>query len=54
MVYEIKVKSRKIYECASCGLFYATRKWAEKCEDHCYQNGGASSPEIAKHAVRVY
>ncbi len=53
MVYEVKSKSRKLYECESCGLFYGTGKWAQKCEDYCYQNGSCS-PEITKHAVRVY
>lgn len=40
----------ELYACKVCGLRYAQKKWAEKCENYCHSRKQCS-PEIAKHAI---
>jgi hypothetical protein len=40
-----------MHECKICGLRYAEKKWAQKCEKFCHGSKGCS-PEIAKRAVK--
>ncbi len=39
------------YFCEKCGFKYATKNFAEKCEDYCSKHNSCSL-EIIKHAIQ--
>lgn len=50
MVKEIKKNRKTLYLCGECGMAYAEKKWAEKCEAYCQKHPGCNL-EIIEHAV---
>jgi len=50
MVKEIKRKGRTLYTCEECGMAYAEKEWAEKCQQWCRENKSCNL-EIISHAV---
>jgi len=50
MVTESRVGSKTVFLCEECGLGYADRETAKKCEDWCRKTGTCSL-EITKKAV---
>lgn len=45
-----KVKTEEQYQCGECGMRYAEKEWAEKCEAWCKEHGNCNL-EITSHAV---
>jgi len=50
MVRTIRDQDREVHVCGDCGLGYATRDLAERCEAHC-TTYHACSLEITRHAI---
>jgi len=50
MVKEIKKNGQTLYLCGECGMAYAEKTWAEKCEAYCREHHGCNL-EIIEHAV---
>lgn len=45
-----KIKTEEQYQCGECGMQYAEKEWAEKCEAWCKEHGSCNL-EITSHAV---
>ncbi len=50
MVKEVKKKGQTLYVCEECGMAYAEKKWAQKCEAYC-KKYHACNLKIIGHAV---
>jgi hypothetical protein len=51
MVKEIIKGKSKYYCCEECGVVYAEKEWAQKCENWCSEHHSCNI-EIIKHAVK--
>jgi len=51
MVQEIVKKVKKYYRCEECGLTYADKETAEKCQAWCLEHKSCNL-EIIQHAVK--
>jgi len=51
MVTEKKVVGQTIFICEICGLGYADRETAQKCEDWCGKNPETCNLQISQKAV---
>lgn len=52
MVKEIQKADQTLFQCEECGLFYADKETAEKCEKWCRENQSCNL-DIIKHAVKT-
>jgi len=50
MVKEIGNRDKIVFRCEECGLDYAEKIWAEKCQAWCGEHHSCNI-EIIKHAV---
>ncbi len=50
MVKKVKKNDEVLYVCEVCGLAYAEKKWAEKCQEWCQQHQSCNL-EIIQHSV---
>ena len=44
-------KSKKLFECKECNMFYKEKELAEKCEKWCKEHKSCNL-EIIKHAIK--
>lgn len=51
MVTSIKNKNKELFQCDECGLKYADKAMAEKCEAWCKEHKSCNL-DIIKHSVR--
>ncbi len=51
MAKKAAVKNKKLYTCKVCGLKYADKKMAEKCQTWCKGHPNTCDPEITKHSI---
>jgi predicted ATP-dependent serine protease len=49
MIKVTKYKQKQLYQCGECGLHYADKAWAEKCEAWCREYRSCSV-EITERA----
>ncbi len=49
MIKVAKYKHKQLYRCGECGLHYADKSWAEKCEAWCREYRSCNV-EITMHA----
>lgn len=52
MVKETIKGKKKYYQCEACGFVYASKKYAQQCEDFCTKHKGCSL-EITQHAIPI-
>ena len=48
---KIKEQGKELYQCEECGLKYAHKEWAEKCESWCKKYKSCNL-EIIEHALK--
>jgi hypothetical protein len=51
VVKKIDLKSKKVFQCEECKLYYDDKLWAQKCEEWC-KNHHTCNIEISKHRIR--
>jgi len=52
MVKELKKDTQIFYQCEECGLFYADKEMAEKCQAWCKEHKSCNL-DIIKNAVEM-
>lgn len=48
---KVMEQGKELYQCEECGLKYAEKEWAEKCESWCKKYKSCNL-EIIEHAIR--
>jgi len=51
MVKVLEKRNDKYYQCEECGLFYADKEIAEKCQAWCSEHKSCNL-DIIKHAIK--